>query len=45
MATNGPERVRFEGLFAEPRHYRGDLRLFRTAVRRGLLSDSPTLVG
>lgn len=34
-------RPKFDTLFADPRHYRGDLRLFRTAVRRGWLNDAP----
>lgn len=38
--AHGP-RVRFDSLFADPRHYRGDLRLFRTAIRRGWLDDAP----
>lgn len=36
-----PVPVRFASLFADPRHYRGDLRLFRTAIRRGWLDDAP----
>lgn len=31
----------FESLFADPRHYRGDCRLVRTAIRRGWLDDLP----
>lgn len=37
---NGP-RPKFDTLFADPRHYRGDCRLLRTAVRRGWLNDAP----
>ena len=29
------------GLFSDPRHFRGDCRLLRTAVRRGWLADVP----
>jgi hypothetical protein len=32
---------RFATLFADPRHYRGDCRLLRTAIRRGWLDDAP----
>lgn len=34
-------RPKFDTLFADPRHYRGDLRLMRTAIRRGWLNDAP----
>jgi len=34
-------RPKFDALFADPRHYRGDLRLMRTAIRRGWLNDAP----
>jgi len=33
-------RPRFDALFADPRHYRGDCRLMRTAIRRGWLNDA-----
>lgn len=32
-------RPRFDELFANPRHYRGDCKLLRTAIRRGWLDD------
>lgn len=32
---------KFGTLFADPRHYRGDLRLMRAAIRRGWLNDAP----
>jgi len=35
---------RFDSLFANPRHYRGDCRLVRTAIRRGWLADAPQSV-
>jgi len=35
------ERERFDTLFSDPRHERGDLRLMRTAIRRGWLDDAP----
>lgn len=38
--THAP-RPKFDTLFADPRHYRGDCRLLRTAVRRGWLNDAP----
>jgi hypothetical protein len=31
----------FDSLFADPRHYRADCRLVRSAVRRGWLNDLP----
>lgn len=34
-------RPKFDTLFADPRHYRGDCRLMRTAIRRGWLNDAP----
>lgn len=34
-------RPKFDTLFADPKHYRGDLRLMRTAIRRGWLNDAP----
>lgn len=34
-------RPKFDTLFANPRHYRGDCRLMRTAIRRGWLDDAP----
>ncbi|MCC6320509.1 MAG: hypothetical protein IT438_03615 [Phycisphaerales bacterium] len=34
-------RPKFDTLFADRRHYRGDLRLMRTAIRRGWLNDAP----
>jgi hypothetical protein len=34
-------RPKFDTLFADPRHYRGDCRLLRTAIRRGWLNDAP----
>jgi hypothetical protein len=34
-------RPKFDTLFADPRHYRGDLRPMRTAIRRGWLNDAP----
>lgn len=36
-----PPRVKFDTLFTDPRHYRGDARLARTAIRRGWLNDAP----
>lgn len=44
MSTNqhaSAPRPKFDTLFADPRHYRGDCRLMRTAVRRGWLNDAP----
>lgn len=38
------ERARFDTLFLDPRHYRGDCRLVRTAVRRGWLNGEPRAV-
>lgn len=38
--THAP-RPKFDTLFADPRHYRGDCRLMRTAIRRGWLSNAP----
>ncbi len=35
------QRPKFDTLFADPRHYRGDCRLMRTALRRGWLDDAP----
>lgn len=36
----GPSpRERFDALLTDPRHYRGDLTLLRTAVRRGWIKD------
>ena len=32
---------KFLALFADPRHYRADLRLLRMAIRRGWLADAP----
>ncbi len=43
-AHDGPKpttREPFAELFADPRHYRGDCRLLRTAIRRGWLDDAP----
>lgn len=37
----GVPRPMFGTLFADPRHYRGDLRLMRMAIRRGWLNDVP----
>lgn len=34
-------RSHFDTLFADPRHFRGDCRLMRTAIRRGWLDDVP----
>jgi hypothetical protein len=34
-------RRKFDTLFADPRHYRGDCRLLVTAIRRGWLDDLP----
>lgn len=34
-------RPKFDTLFADARHYRGDCRLLRTAIRRGWLNDAP----
>ena len=34
-------RPKFDTLFAEPRHYRGDCRLLASAIRRGWLDDAP----
>lgn len=36
-----PPRPKFDTLFVDPRHFRGDCRLVRTAVRRGWLNDVP----
>ncbi|MBX3405056.1 MAG: hypothetical protein KF699_16720 [Phycisphaeraceae bacterium] len=36
-----PPRARFDTLFADPRHFRADCRLLRTAIRRGWLDDAP----
>ncbi len=33
--------MRFDELFSDPRHYRGDCRLMRTAIRRGWLDAAP----
>lgn len=42
MSTNEhAPRPKFDTLFADPRHYRGDCRLMRTAIRRGWLNDAP----
>jgi len=38
--AHGP-RVQFDSLFSDPRHFRGDCRLLRTAIRRGWLDDAP----
>ncbi|MFN7022301.1 MAG: hypothetical protein ACK4WH_13365 [Phycisphaerales bacterium] len=38
--THAP-RPKFDTLFADPRNYRGDCRLMRTAIRRGWLNDAP----
>jgi hypothetical protein len=38
--THAP-RPKFDTLFADPRHYRGDCRLMATAIRRGWLDDAP----
>lgn len=40
-ATTPDTGGRFSTPFADPRHYRGDCRLLRTAVRRGWLDDAP----
>lgn len=37
-------RQRFDTLFTEDKHFRGDCRLIRTAVRRGWLDDEPPAV-
>lgn len=34
-------RPKFDTLFADPRHYRGDCRLVVTAIRRGWLAEVP----
>ena len=34
-------RPKFATLFADPRHYRADCRLMRTAIRRGWLDNAP----
>jgi hypothetical protein len=34
-------RRKFDTLFADPRHYRGDCRLLVTAIRRGWLDEAP----
>ena len=34
-------RPKFDTLFADPRHYRGDCRLVVTAILRGWLNDAP----
>ena len=41
MPDEHAPRPRFDALFADPRHYRGDLRLMRTAIRRGWLDAMP----
>lgn len=38
---DSPTRPKFDALFAEARHYRGDCRLVRTAIRRGWMKDVP----
>ncbi len=38
---NHAPRPKFDTLFADPKHYRGDCRLMRTAIRRGWLNDAP----
>ncbi|MFN7022267.1 MAG: hypothetical protein ACK4WH_13195 [Phycisphaerales bacterium] len=43
MNTHTPH-PRFDTLFADPRHYRGDCRLMRTAIRRGWLNEAPQAV-
>jgi hypothetical protein len=35
------QRRKFDTLFADPRHYRGDCRLMRTAIRQGWLNNAP----
>jgi hypothetical protein len=40
-ANEHAPRPKFDTLFADPRHYRGDLRLMSTAIRRGWLNDAP----
>jgi len=34
-------RTKFDTLFADPRYFRGDCRLMRTAIRQGWLDDVP----
>lgn len=41
MNESHTPRPKFDTLFADPRHYRGDCRLMRTAIRRGWLDDVP----
>lgn len=40
-APGDQPRARFDSLFADARHFRGDCRLVRTAIRRGRLDDLP----
>jgi len=40
-ANEHAPRPKFDTMFADPRHYRGDLRLMRTAIRRGWLNEAP----
>jgi hypothetical protein len=39
IASAGEPRVRFDSLFRDTSHFRGDCRLIRTAIRRGRLND------
>jgi len=41
LANTHAPRPKFDTLFADPRHFRGDCRLMRTAIRRGWLNDAP----
>lgn len=42
VATVPPPRPKFDTLFADPRHFRGDCRLARTAIRRGWIKPEGT---
>ncbi len=39
MSADAPTRPKFDTLLADPRHYRGDLRLLRTAIRQGWVRE------
>lgn len=41
VANQHTPRAKFDTLFQDRRHYRGDLRLMRTAIRRGWLDAAP----
>ncbi len=41
VANQHTPRAKFDTLFLDPRHYRGDCRLMRTAIRRGWLDAAP----